>query len=81
MFNFEYSKKEMELIKYFGYESICNSIPPTAMYSMMIEAAFMKSDDLNGPIANSLRRCYKAIQTRSTFRMTKEWDDLIDMEG
>lgn len=76
----EYSEKEIKLINYFGFKNIiydCSILPPT-IYRMMVEKAF--SENMNGKEVESLRRCYNALVKCKTYRMTKEWDSMIDID-
>jgi hypothetical protein len=71
----EYSKKEQELIAYFGYSDIsasstCNSL---SLYLLMVKKAFMNDD--RTVAADSLRRCMANFG--KIYRMTPEWDALI----
>jgi hypothetical protein len=56
---FEYSEKEHELIAYFGWSNIAPMIAPHGLYEMMANKAFLDED--NGPAAQSVRRCLKAL--------------------
>jgi hypothetical protein len=76
----DYSEKEMKLFKYFGYDSPTllddNHISAPALYQMMVNKAFC--NDMLGTEVNSLRKCYKALQSCSVYRMTTAWDDMIE---
>jgi hypothetical protein len=76
----EYSQKEIDLFKYFGYDDLasCRSITVPVIYSMMVEKAFLC--DMHGKPVESLRRCQKALNSRSVYRLTPEWDAMIEME-
>lgn len=76
-----YSKKEKELIEYFGYEKFLDDkyLPPPKLYQFMVEHAFC--ENMSGPAVESLRRCYKALCGCTVYRGTKEWDNLIELEG
>ncbi len=74
----EYSEKELALIKFFGFDNLIDITCPVAaitLYRMMVEKAFV--ENLQGLEVESLRRCFKAINESSIFRMTSEWDDMI----
>jgi hypothetical protein len=73
----DYSEKEKQLIKAFGYENLLTVVAPT-LYRMMVEKAFI--NDMKGPHVESLRRCAKALQECKIYRLTKEWDDMIQLE-
>lgn len=78
MGGFEYSEKEHQLIDHFGFDEISEKINPIAMYRMMAEKAFM--EELTGPAVDSLRRCLIAYHKCTVYRMTKEWDDFIQLD-
>jgi hypothetical protein len=72
---FQYSPKEMELISYFGFADIAHLIAPDGIYRMMAEKAFLDGDQSSA--AQSLRCCIKAMG--NIYRMSPEWDALIEM--
>lgn len=76
----DYSKKELELIEYFGFSDLVGSynILPPVMYEMMVQRAFTSNDQ--SEYAESLRKCFIALQTCFVNRGTKEWDDLIQFQ-
>ena len=65
----------MELIAHFGFAEIANMVSPYSMYRMMVEKAF--ADDDRSAWADALRRCWKAFEKETPYRMTQEWDDMI----
>lgn len=71
-----YSKKELELIEHFGFMDAAYNMQPPMLYMLMASKAFMMNDQT--PWAHGLRRCIKAFEEGSTYRMTPEWDALID---
>lgn len=73
----EYSEKELELIRHFGFGDVASNAYPPMIYNMMAVKAFMNNDHSN--YAHSLRRCIRALETGSCYRMTPEWDALIQI--
>jgi hypothetical protein len=74
----KYSEKEIALIKLMGYsELINNPIEPPTLYNIMGKMAFV--ENRQDKAAESLRKCLKAFNFGWPYRMTKEWDDLIDV--
>lgn len=71
------SDKELELFRAFGYDDKVNDIPVVDLYRLCVQKAFLL--DLRGPHVNSLRECYKAILSCSPYRMTPEFDELIQL--
>ena len=76
--NYQYSAKEMEMIKWFGFEKLVESLYPWSLYKMMVEKAFIDNDQ--SWWAHGLRRCIKALNQGNIYRSSKEWDDLIYLE-
>ena len=77
--NTQYSEKELKLIKFFGFDDLAEKeiFNPPELYKLMVEKAFCKN--LTGKEVESLRRCYNALIKCKVYRMTKEWDNLIDV--
>lgn len=77
-FKTEWSEKELRLIEFFGYGDIAGSgsCAGPVMYRMMAEKAFL--DYMEGKEVESLRRCCRAMNDMSVYRLTKEWDDMIE---
>jgi len=73
----DYSKRERELLKFFGVAKMieARSMPVMAVYRSAMEQAFL--DDMQGPEVESLRRCMRALQKGEPYRNTPEWDELI----
>jgi hypothetical protein len=71
----EFSDKERDLFVFFGLSNLIDYIEPVTLYQMCVEKAFL--DDIQGPYVDSLRRCYKALRNCSVYRMTQEWDEMI----
>ena len=75
----EYSDKEIELIKALGYEDLIDtSISPPSLYRVMAEKCFL--DDIRDSRADSVRRCMKALCHTVVYRMTPQWDELIQLD-
>jgi hypothetical protein len=76
----EYSQKEIDLIRYFGYDDLIhdNNISAPTIYRMMVEKAFLC--DLRGKPVESLRRCQRTLNSCFIYRLTPEWDAMIEME-
>lgn len=76
----QYSDKELKMIEFFGYGNIAQEQGVTAivLYRMMVEKAF--AENLHGPAVESLRRCFNAFEQHTLYRMTPEWDAMIDLE-
>ena len=80
--NTQYSKKELKLINFFGFKDLIekdefDTLDPPIIYRIMVEKAFC--ENLTGKEVESLRRCYNALIKCKVYRMTKEWDNLIDV--
>lgn len=70
----EYSKQEQRLIKSLLHEDFLNQ-EPTITYNRL--ALYCFSINLQGNLAESVRRCYNAMINRNPHRLTPEFDDLI----
>lgn len=72
-----YSDAEKKLIAYFGFTDISEStsLVPAVLYPMMASKAFVDND--RTPAADALRRAIVALERRSVYRETPEWDSLI----
>lgn len=70
------SKKEQFMFAQLGFGHLMHILTETALYRMAVEEHFIKNTQ--NKYADSLRRCYKAIQSCSPYRLTKEFDDLIE---
>lgn len=77
---FNYSEKELILLEYFGYSHMVGSVSlsPIDVYKLMMEKAFLTNDQ--SKYSRALRRCIKAINKVSPYRLTPEWDALIDID-
>jgi hypothetical protein len=76
---FEYSEKEMKLIAHFGFDKIAPSCFPSKIYDLMAMEAF-RLNMPNDKYVESLRRCYEALVTIKYRRLTKQFDDLIQLD-
>lgn len=77
--NSEYSEKEQRLFTHFGYDDLLMThIDPLGMYRLAVTRAFISNEQ--GPWADSLRRCIQAMETCRIYRMTPEWDAMIECE-
>ena len=76
----DYSKSELKLIKHFQMTSYLNrTIPAPDIYKIMVIKAFVDNDTTI--YANALRKAANAILIVGTpYRMTKEFDSLIEKE-
>jgi hypothetical protein len=78
----EYSDKEMKLFSYFGFGCLADRgddscITAPVIYRMCVEKAFL--NNMQGEAVESLRRCFSALVGSKVFRMTPEWDEMIDL--
>jgi hypothetical protein len=74
----EYSKKEEKLIELLGFSHLLECLSPVELYKLMAEDAFI--ENRTGKAIESLRRCLKAINKAKPYRMTDEFDDLIEFD-
>lgn len=74
-----YSQKEQDLFRSLGYENLMSiiDIPPN-LYSIAAIECFVS--DLSGKSVDSLRRCLKAIHNLHPYRLTDEFDSLIELD-
>jgi hypothetical protein len=72
-----YSDKEVLLFKEFQLDHLLSHVAPVTLYHMAMEKAFIT--DLRGSAVDSLRRCLIAIKDCGAYRMTPEFDALIDI--
>ena len=73
---FEYSKKELALIRYFKLEAMLETIFPPIVYREMALVAFITDDQ--SIFAESVRRCIRALSDCTAYRTTPEFEALID---
>lgn len=81
---YEYSEKEKALISALKYEGIANSVSivPPLLFSLMAVECFRHNRQ--DKIAESVRRCLLALEAinkngKQILRLTKEFDDLIEL--
>lgn len=71
----EYSEVEKEMFEHFGMLDVSSNVQPVLFYHMLGIKAFV--DDDQSKWSEGLRRCIKALDRGTAYRMTQEWDDLI----
>lgn len=74
----EYSQEELRLFEHFGYLDLATSMMAPALYRICVEKAFL--DNIQGPAVDALRRGAKAINDCTPYRMTREFNALVDFE-
>lgn len=72
----EYSEKEKALIDSFGFSHMIAYDYPYALYRIIAEDCFINNK--TGKNVESLRRILSALRNCTVYRMTKEFDDLIE---
>lgn len=80
-----YSEKEFEMIKACSphWASLIEkgvsitSVPPTVLECVVMEVFL---ENKTGPAVDSLRRCVNSIKNCSPYRMTPEYDALIQLD-
>ncbi len=78
----EFSDKELEMIKlisphWFKLIGEMYFNEPTVL-EILGKACFI--ENVTGPAVDSLRRCLKALSVSKPYRLTKEYDDLIQLD-
>jgi hypothetical protein len=80
----DYSEKEFAMIKSLSphwakliESDKTSSVMPPQLLSIVALQCFI--DNSSGPAVESLRRCVRACQNCKPYRMTKEYDDLIQL--
>ncbi len=71
------SQTEHALFIALGMDSLLGHIPICSVYSIAMEDMFIANS--TGPAVESLRRCCKALRDGSVWRLTPEWDELIQL--
>jgi hypothetical protein len=74
----EYSDNELKLINIFGLQEYSKHVMPPTLYREM--AIMCVKDDRKGPEVQAVRRALKAIDGSSPYRLTEEFDKLIELE-
>ena len=72
----KYSNKEQKLINALHFGDFLEQ-EPSVTYKTLALHCFSKG--LQGILAESVRRCYNAMQEGTPYRLTKEFDDLINL--
>jgi len=78
-----YSEPEMKLMRTFRIpEALLKDefVSAPQLYRIMVEEAFLYPDKYEDNAIESLRRCYWAIMECKIYRMTPEWDALIQLD-
>jgi hypothetical protein len=73
----EYSKKEQLLFEQLGYSDMLAQ-EPVVLYRMIALNLFKQY--CRGVLVDSVRRCLKAIDDGAPYRLTEEFDNLIELE-
>lgn len=71
----KYSDKEQQLINALGFGDFLNQEPATTYRTVALHCF---SKNLRGPLADSVRKCYNAMTEGTPYRLTQEFDDLIE---
>ena len=71
----KYSEKEQQLINALHFGDFLNQ-EPAVTYRALALHCFSKN--LQNYLADNVRRCYNALQEGTPYRLTKEFDDLIE---
>ncbi len=71
----KYSDKEQQLINALHFGDFLNQ-EPAVTYRTLALHCFSKG--LQGSLAESVRRCYNAMTKGTPYRLTQEFDDLIE---
>ena len=77
-----YSDKERKLLNWFDIPDAvidCSSCAAPTLYRMAVENAYLDQYTY-GCETESLRRCAKALRDCSVYRLTPEWDAMIDLD-
>jgi hypothetical protein len=71
----KYSNKEQQLINALHFGDFLNQEPATTYRTLALHCF---SKGLQGSLADSVRRCYNAMTEGTPYRLTQEFDDLIE---
>ena len=80
MTEYQYSEKEWELFRIFGVDQVAGECAAPQIYRMMVETYFIGDKEFPNDAVESLRRCFRALMKFDVYRLTPEWDDLIQLE-
>jgi hypothetical protein len=72
-----YSTKEIQLMEKLGYGDFIYQEPAVTYRTLAIHC-FVKN--LSDPLADSVRRCYIAMQEGNPYRLTEDFDNLITLD-
>ena len=77
----EYSEAEWKLIDHFGYRDYASNswIMPDGVYKEMAMHAFV--NNISGPAVDALRRVVVALRGSKIYRLTSEFDELVDFSN
>jgi hypothetical protein len=75
--NPQYSQKEQELFTVLGYKDLLTQ-EPAVLYRMVALNLFKQNK--TGVLIDSVRKCLNAIDNGTPYRLTEEFDDLIQFE-
>lgn len=76
--NFEYSEKELQMFEALGWERrLVTALAPSSITRMAVEKAFIFAQQ--GLAVESLRRVAAALNLCQIYRMTPEWDAMIEL--
>jgi len=87
MYPYEYSEKEIKLIEALNYQDIASnpSVPPPLLYNCMAIECFRHNRQ--DKVFHSVRACLLSLEDsarkypqKGIFRLTKEFDDLIQLD-
>lgn len=75
----EYSKKEIQLLEHFGVLDLveADTASPPVIYAICMKKAFLANEQ--NKATESLRRCVSALSKCHPYRMTPEWDAMIEL--
>jgi hypothetical protein len=71
----KYSDKEQQLINALHFGDLLSQEPAVTYRTL---ALYCFSKGLQGSLADSVRRCYNAMVNSYPYRLTKDFDDLIE---
>lgn len=75
----KYSPGEIKLFTMFGCADLVQHIDcPMTLYRICVEKAFL--DNMQGSHVEALRRVYLALRTGAPFRMTDEFEQLVEFQ-
>ena len=72
---YKYSERESLLLHTLGRDDFLSQEPAVTYRTLALDCF---SEGLTGPLAESIRRCYNAMQEGSPYRLTEEFDSLIE---